>query len=176
MSVTFFHGQQLQATDLKITIRNQSVVPVGVPVDPYYIRYSLFDYTTGIEVLIGNPDQIPATTGVGQYYVGLTIPLDANIGDWIVRWHFNETVFTPLIEVVQEFTVVTKDIKSSIAQSTTQETLLRRLRIILRDNNPDRNYSVAGFEKIDVKIGNKMYETNMKELYDIIEGGKNDNL
>ena len=107
MSVTFFKGQQLQATDLKITIRNQS----GVPVDPYYIRYSLFDYTTGIEVLIGNPDQIPATTGVGQYYVGATIPLDANIGDWIVRWNFRETVTSPLIEVVQEFTVVTKDIK-----------------------------------------------------------------
>jgi hypothetical protein len=136
MSVTFFKGQQLSATDLKITIRDQS----GVPVDPYYIRYSLFDYTTGIEVLIGNPDQIPQTTGTGQFYVSSTIPLDANLGDWLVRWNFNETVFSPLIEVVQEFTVVDQTIKSSIAQSTIQNTLLRRLRIVLRDNNPDRNY------------------------------------
>ena len=167
MSVTFYQGQQLQATDLKITIRDLS----GVPVDPYYIRYSLFDYTTGVEVLIGNPDQIPATTGVGQYYVGATIPLDANIGDWLVRWNFNQTVTSPLIEVVQEFTIVTKDIKSSIAQSTIQDTLLRRLRILLRDNSPDRNYrfrqpSTEKFMQTNTQVFGYIWED--EELYEYL--------
>jgi hypothetical protein len=136
MSVAFFRGQSLKSTDLKIVIRDSS----GVPVDPYYIRYSLFDYTTGIDVLIGVPNRIPATTGVGQYYVDTLIPLDANIGDWIVRWNFNESPTSPLVEVAQDFNVVSQDINISIAQTNQQNTLLRRLRIFLRDNNPDRNY------------------------------------
>jgi hypothetical protein len=172
MSVAFHQGYQLTASDLKIIIRDIS----GVPEDPYYIRYSIFDYTTGLEVLIGNPDQIPATSGTGQYYANSTIPLDANIGDWVIRWHFMETPTAPLIEVVQEFNVVSSDIKTQIAQTTNQEVMMRRLRIILRDNNPDRNYSVSGDEKIDVKVGNKIYTTSMGALYNIIEDGKNDNL
>ena len=172
MSVTFQPGYQLQASDLKIVIRNSS----GVPVDPYYIRYSIFDYTTGMEVLMGVPDLIPATSGTGQYYANYTIPLDANIGDWIIRWHFNETPITPLIEVVQEFAVVSINVQTSIAQTTKQDVLVKRLRIVLRDNNPDRNFSVLGSEKLDIKVGNKIYTTSMEELYNIIEEGKNDSL
>lgn len=136
MSVTFYKGQGLTSTDLKITIRNLA----GVPVDPYYIRYSLFDNTTGVQVLIGNPDQIPATTGVGQYYANAVVPMDANLGDWVIQWHFMETPISPRIEVVQEFTVVDKTVVSDVASTPSQNTLLTRLRIILRDANPDRNY------------------------------------
>jgi hypothetical protein len=172
MAVAFYQGQQLQPSDLNIVIRDVS----GVPVDPYYIVYSLFDYTTGIEVLIGSPNQIPASTGVGQYYVGTVIPLDANIGDWIVRWNFNETPISPLVEVVQNFNVVTKDIKTEIAQTTAQDVLLRRLRIILRDNNPDRNYSVDGKEKIKIKANGKTYILSIEELWEIVENGRKNNL
>lgn len=136
MAVAFFKGQNLTANDLNITVRDVN----GVPVDPYYIRYSLFDVTTGVEVLIGDPDRIPATSGTGQYYVDAQIPLDANIGDWLVRWNFRESAVTPLIEAVQEFNVVADTVQVSITGNASEDTFVKRLRIILRDNNPDRNY------------------------------------
>jgi len=167
MAVAFYQGQALTASDLKIIIRNVS----GVPVDPYYIRYSLFDYTTGIEVLIGIPNRIPATTGVGQYYVDAVIPLDSNIGDWILRWNFNETPTSPLVEVVQDFNVVSQDVKITIAQTTAQDVLLRRLRILLRDNNPDRNYrfrppSTEKFMQTRTQVFGYIWED--EELYEYL--------
>jgi hypothetical protein len=136
MSVAYQPGQTLIQDDLKIVIRDN----VGNLVDPYYIRYSIFDYTTGVEVLIGAPDQVPATVGTGQYYVSTTIPLDSNIGDWLVRWNFRETSGSPTVQVVQEFNVVAKDVKTDITSVSSEQLLISRLRIILRDNNPDRNY------------------------------------
>jgi hypothetical protein len=136
MSVAYQPGQTLTQDDLKILIRDN----IGNLVDPYYIRFSIFDYTTGVEVLIGPPDQIPATMGVGQYYVNSTIPLDANIGDWLVRWNFRETSGSPTIQVIQEFNIVAKDVKTDITTVDSEQLLVKRLRIILRDNNPDRNY------------------------------------
>jgi len=136
MSVAYQPGQTLTKDDLKIVIRDT----IGNLVDPYYIRYSLFDYTTGVEVLIGAPDQIPATTGVGQYYVSATMPLDSNIGDWVVRWNFRETAGSPLVQVVQEFNIVAKDVNTDITSVSYEQLMIKRLRIILRDNNPDRNY------------------------------------
>lgn len=167
MSVAFYQGYQLQAGDLNIIIRDVS----GVPVDPYYIVYSLFDYTTGVEVLIGSPNIIPATTGVGQYYASMVIPLDANIGDWIIRWDFNETPTSPLVEVVQNFNVVTKDVKTEIAQTTAQDVLVRRLRIILRDFDPDRNYrfrppSTEKFMQTRTQVFGYIWED--EELYEFL--------
>jgi hypothetical protein len=146
MSVAFFPGQVLGETDLKIDIRDSS----GILKDPSIITYSIFDSTTGLDVLMGGQDQVPQKNGVGQYWVNFQIPLDANIGDWLVRWNFRENPGSPIIQVVQEFAVVAKQncvVHPGAAYATpTQQvpareaTLLRRLRILLRDNNPDRNY------------------------------------
>jgi hypothetical protein len=167
MSVVFHPGQSLGQDDLKISIRNS----LGQYVDPFYIRYSLFDNTTGIEVLIGPQDRIPATTGVGQYYVNATIPLDANIGDWVVRWNFRESVSSPLVEVCQEFGIVSAATVTCTTDSTTGDLLIRRLRTLLRDNNPDRNYSVAGGEEIEIDAGGVKYITTMEDLYSIVQEG-----
>jgi hypothetical protein len=136
MAVVFHPGQSLGQDDLKISIRDSG----GQYVDPFYIRYMLFDNTTGSEILIGPPDRIPATTGVGQYYVNATLPLDANIGDWVVRWNFRETATSPLVQVAQEFGLVKTEVMTSVTNSLPGDVLVRRLRILLRDNNPDRNY------------------------------------
>jgi len=136
MGVAYKSGQTLTDNDLKIAIRNN----LGVLVDPFYIRYSLFDATTGVDVLIGAPDRIPATVGTGLYYVDATIPPDDNIGDWLVRWNFKETSAAPLVEVVQEFNIVKDCVSVSPTGSTVGDDFVRRLRILLRDNDPDRNY------------------------------------
>jgi len=136
MSVAFKPGQTLTSTDLKITVRNAG----GTPVNPSYIRYSLFDDTTGLEVLIGAPDRIPATSGTGEFYVDATIPLDANVGDWLVRWNFKESPTSPTVQAAQPFNVVKDSTVVSVSGDPNIVLLIRRLRIMLRDNNPDRNY------------------------------------
>lgn len=136
MSVAFKPGQTLTDSDLKIIVRDA----VGTPVDPSYIRYSLFDDTTGVEVLMGAPDRIPATSGTGQYYVGASIPLDANVGDWLVRWTFKLSPVSATVQAVQAFNVVKDEMVLSVTGDANIDLLIRRLRIMLRDNNPDRNY------------------------------------
>jgi hypothetical protein len=174
MAIAFYPGQSLGQNDLKISIRDSSAVLI----DPYYIRYMLLDNTTGAGggIPIGPSDRIPATTGVGQYYVDATLPLDSNIGDWVVRWNFRETATSPLVQVAQEFAVVKIDVVTNITNSTTGDLLVRRLRILLRDNNPDRNYSVSGNEEIEVDAGGVMYTTTMEDLYNIIQEGLSGNL
>jgi len=167
MAVAFHKGYTLTQNDLKILIRDGA----GALVDPYYIRYSLYDYTTGLEVLIGDPNRIPATTGTGQYYAGATLPLDANIGDWLIRWNFRETPTSPLIEAVQEFNIVGSEIKVSVTGSPVADLLVKRLRILLRDNNPDRNYrfrppSSENFMQSQAKVFGYIWED--EELYEYI--------
>jgi hypothetical protein len=167
MGVAYKRGQTLTENDLKIIIRDS----MGTPTDPYYISYSLFDNTTGMQVLIGDADRLPATTGVGQYYVSSTIPLDANIGDWLVRWNFRETPTAPLIEVVQEFNIVAEDMVVSITGNDFEDGLIRRLRIMLRDNNPDRNYrfrppSTENFLQNQTQVFGYIWED--EELYEYI--------
>lgn len=172
MSVALKPGQTLGPDDLKIAIRNTS----NVLVDPFSIQYSLFDYTTGVEVDIGAVDCVPATSGVGMYYVTATLPLDANLGDWVVRWNLKESSSSPPVQVAQEFAVVKADVVVSFTGSTKQDAMLRRLRILLRDNNPDRNYSVHGDELIDVKVKDKVYTVTMKELWGIVDDGRKGDL
>ena len=167
MGVAYKRGQVLSEDDLKIIIRDS----IGTPVDPYYITYSIFDNTTGMQVLIGDPDRMPATTGVGQYHVNSAIPLDANIGDWLVRWNFRESSTAPLIEVVQEFNIVATEVVTSITGDAFEDGLIRRLRIMLRDNNPDRNYrfrppATESFIQNQTQVFGYIWED--EELYEYI--------
>jgi len=167
MSVAFKPGQTLTQNDLKIIVRDSG----GTPVDPSYIRYSLFDDTTGVEVLIGAPDRIPATSGTGQYYVDAAIPLDANVGDWLVRWSFKLYPTSPTVQAVQAFNVVKDSTIVSVTGDTNIDALIRRLRIILRDNNPDRNYrfrppSTENFLQSQTHVFGYIWED--EELYEYL--------
>lgn len=139
MSTAFFRGQQLGVTDLDICLDNAA----GHPTNAAEITYALYDVTTGQEALLGIPRRDPATDSVGHYYASVIIPLDANMGCYRVRWAFRETVGGPVSQVVQEFNVIDKATDGSgglSCFSSCESDLIRRLRILLRDNNPDRNY------------------------------------
>lgn len=134
--VAFFKGQQLGPDDLNIYLENES----GVPADAAEIHYALFDVTTGQEVLLGAPRRSPANPEVGKYYASVIIPLDANLGLYRVRWTFRETAGGSIHQAVQEFEVIDKVTLANSGLTPCQEEMVRRLRIMLRDNNPDRNY------------------------------------
>ena len=109
-------------------------------IDPYLLRYAIFDYTTGMEVLIGSPVNTPVRTSLGKYYASFTFPADANVGLWRIRWTIQETAVDPVYESVEEFNVVGDSTVVSVTGDANMDALIHSLRIILRDNNPDRNY------------------------------------
>lgn len=140
MGVNFFRGQQLGREDLNIFLENAA----GSPVNAAEVSYALYDFTTKQEVLLGNPTREPVNPSVGEYYASVIIPLDANLGDYRVRWTFREYVGAPVQQVLQEFSVIDKasvGTSADVGVYTVNEVALRQsLRMLLRDNNPDRNY------------------------------------
>lgn len=136
MGVLFIRGQQLGREDLNIFLTNSS----GHPANAAEISYAIYDFTAGSEILVGSPKRPPANPSVGEYYASIIIPLDANIGDYRIRWQMRELVGGPLQSVVQEFSIQDRDVKAPSAFTNTQVDLNRRLRILLRDQNPDKFY------------------------------------
>lgn len=136
MPVSFYRGQQLGREDLNIFLENSN----NTPTNAAEISYALYDFTTGMEVLLGSPVRVPSNPSVGEYYASVVVPLDANLGSYRVRWTFRETVSGPIQQVVQEFDVIDKATLQTMSYTDVESDLIRRLRILLRDNKPDRNY------------------------------------
>lgn len=172
MAVAFMRGSTTGPDDLTITVRDSS----NVLIDPYILEYAVFDYTTGVEVLIGSPVNTPLQISTGLYYADVVIAGDANIGLWRIRWTIQETAVSAVYQSVQEFQVVGSGVITSITGDANFDALVHSLRIILRDNNPDRNYSVDGKEEIKIKVSNEEFILSLEEFYEIIEDGKNDRL
>jgi len=136
MAVAFKRGSTTGPNDLSIMVRDSG----GVLIDPYRLQYAVYDNTTGIEVLIGSPVNYPIKISTGQYYAQVVIPADANIGDWLIRWTIQELSTDPVYQSVQDFNVVGDSAIVSFTGDSNLDALIHSLRIILRDNNPDRNY------------------------------------
>lgn len=147
MATTFYRGQQLGREDLNIYLVNAA----NTPVNAAEISYALYDFTTGYEVLVGVPAMTPANPSVGEYFASVVVPLDANLGNYRIRWTFREIIGGAVQEVVQEFSVIDKVGLSSasasmitggvVNASPVELDLIARLRILGRDNNPDKFYS-----------------------------------
>ena len=134
--VVYYPGQKLSDKDLYIVVRNH----LGHPVDPYYIRYEVFQRISGLDILISPQGQSPLKLGVGHFYANYVVPGDALPGDYYIKWTFKETPSSDDRTAIQEFAVVTSSVLIESPYSDKETTLIRKLRFILRDNNPDRNY------------------------------------
>jgi len=136
MGVSYLRGQQLGRNELNLFLTNAS----GHPANAAEISYAIFDFTTGMEVLVGPQRRTPANPSVGEYYASIVVPLDANIGSYRIRWMMREMFGGPLQTVVQEFDVRDREVHAASEFTSIQADLIRRLHILLRDNDPDRNY------------------------------------
>jgi len=136
MGVGFLRGQQLGRDDLNLFLTNSS----GHPTNAAEIYYAIYDFTTGLEVLVGAPKRTPLNPTVGEYYASLIVPLDANLGDYRIRWVMREIIGGPIQTVVQEFHVRDRETAMPTCFSALEEDLIRRLRMLLRDQNPDKFY------------------------------------
>jgi hypothetical protein len=96
----------------------------------------------GIEVLVGPAERIPQNPSVGEYYAAIMVPPGAMPGDYRIRWSFQLTLADEEQDVVQEFGVTDPALLDDGQRlfSTCEKDLIDKLRIMLRDNNPDRNY------------------------------------
>lgn len=139
MSTAFNAGQTLGRGDLDIFITNAAGNPSGTFSMSYGIYY--VDPATKVEVLIGSATRAPVNPAVGEYYAALMVPVTAVPGDYRVRWTFKELSTSPEQQVVQEFAVVSEStLTTATTMSACQAELVRKLRFMIRDNNPDKNY------------------------------------
>jgi len=140
MSIVFTQGQVLGRGDLDVFLTNTQ----GNPSNAASIAYGLYyvDPASCNEVLIGDSSRVPVNPAVGEYYAALQVPGGAAPGTYRIRWLFKELTSSPETGAVQEFGIV-----SSTTQTSTSGTLsgcvgdlVRKMRVLTRDNNPDRNY------------------------------------
>lgn len=138
MGTTFKRGQELGRKDLDIFLKTKQ----GNPKNAAEISYNIYDVTTGTEVLLPPNNRTPINSSVGEYFASFVIPLDANLGQYRIRWNFREYTYSRVVEVVQEFSVVQGDVQLVNLPGATviENDLIRSMRILLRDNNPARNY------------------------------------
>lgn len=129
-------GSITEPTDLDIEVLDGA----NQPVDPFEITYALYDVTTGSEVLIGSAARDPVRTGVGQYYAHFQVPENVAYGLYRIRWSITENAGDPVNTVLEEFEIVEPSTLQLVTFTATELDMIRRLRIRLRDNNPDRNY------------------------------------
>lgn len=117
----------------------------GTMKDVAEIFYNIYDFTTGVEVLLPPTDRGPVHSAVGEYYASFFVPTDANVGRYRLRWYFRQKTGSPQVQVEQDFDIVadTTQIVTLPGITAVEFDLIRSLRIMLRDNNPDRNYHFA---------------------------------
>jgi hypothetical protein len=134
----FKRRQELRRGDLSLFLKTKS----GAMRNAAEIFYNLFDFTTGVEVLLPPPDRVPLNPSVGEYFADFVIPLDANLGRYRIRWFFKEKIGSQQVQILQEFDVVDNPTQIVTIPGITavEFDLIRSVRIMLRDNNPDRNY------------------------------------
>lgn len=139
---TFKRGQELGRSDgLSLFLKTRS----GNMKNAAEIYYNIYDKTTGTEVLLPPTNRTPANPTVGEYFASFMIPGNANIGHYTIRWFFREKIGSPQVQTYESFDIVadTTQIVTIPGITAIQFDLIRALRIMLRDNNPDRNYHFA---------------------------------
>lgn len=151
MSVAFKRCQELTRQDgLNIFLKKKD----GSPKNAAEIFYNIYDFTSGIEILLPPADRIPQSPAVGEYFAAFRIPPDANVGKYRIRWKFREYLNSKQAEVLQEFAIIgeSSQVVTIPGVTPTELDLIRGLRIMLRDSRPDRNYHFvppAGEESIN---------------------------
>jgi hypothetical protein len=138
-NVVFKRGQEVAGRDgLSIFLKGKD----GTPKNVAEITYSIYDNTTGTEVLLNPPNRPPVNSGVGEYSANFFIPIDANLGEYRIRWYTREYINSRQVEIVQKFAIVENQtqIVNLPGSSSNELDLVRGLRIMLRDNSPGRNY------------------------------------
>lgn len=139
MSTAFKRNQTLGRGDLDIFLTNSS----GNIANAAEITYALYFVDPGppeADVLIGPAARVPENPSIGEYYASVRIPASATYGKYRIRWSLRELVNSPVQTVVQEFQVISEGLTLGPSLTPGQRSMVDKLRLLLRDQNPDRYY------------------------------------
>lgn len=168
MAVAYSQGYTLTRNDLNIILTDED----GNRVDAAEIYYAIYYVDQsggfpGVEVLVGDPQRTPVHPSVGEYYAAFEVPIGAQPGLYRIRWFFRQYVDSDMVEVVQEFQVLTTSDGCACPTpiySCCIQNMIDRLRIHLRDN------CVGGEELVEVDAGGERMLVRMDELWTLLEG------
>jgi hypothetical protein len=93
-------------------------------------------------VLVGPAARVPVNPSIGEYYAALLVPPGAASGSYLIRWTFRKSLGDEEQTVVQNFGVIDPSSAQTgdVVFTACQQDFINKFRIVLRDNNPDRNY------------------------------------
>jgi len=138
MFTIFRQGQVLKRGDLDIFVRDSS----NQLIDPVEISYAIYDKSDGIEVLVAGPGLTPVRVDFGSYFAPYKISEDSNVGRHIIKWDIREATASALVQINEDYMVASTDLYLETLPGVPMQVreLVTKLRIMLRDNHPDRNY------------------------------------
>lgn len=158
MSFKLPRGKILGPEDLSIALTDAN----GCPTDVYSITYAIYDVSTGVEVLLGPAQRVPVRRELGYYYASIKIPEDANLGLYRIRWTFQETLGSPTNTVFEDFTIANPEVFLEDLYTPIQADMLRRLRILLRDN------CLGAEEVVEISVDGDIMEVTLLELWELL--------
>jgi len=164
-------GQTLTKDDLNVYFYVN-----GSLSDPLYATYTLYDFSSGTDEVIGLPDRTPIKFGVGSYFAQWTVPDNEPVGVHKIRWKYKESATSLVKEDVEEFQIIPLCAGVEFTYPANVMYLIQHLRNKLRDINPDRDYSIAGEELLNVIADGKEITVSIEELYQITRSDKNHRL
>lgn len=149
--------------------------------DPYSITFDLYDSTSGSDVIIGGPDRLPIKFAVGSYFAPWVIPDQESIGEHKITWKLKESPISSIVSHTESFEIVSKLTVLNEEYPEPIKRLIHKLRVKLRDVNPDRDYhfsppsseqEIAGFTQtrgykwVDDQLANHLEDaTNYVNLF-----------
>lgn len=139
MATQFFPGYTTSRKDLSMFLVDSNESPVNA----YEITYAIYWVDPGppeMEVLIGNVGRVPVNPSVGEYWAALMVPPTAQSGAYRIRWSFRQFANSPVQTVTQEFTVAADEEATRVTYSAAERQMIDKLRVLLRDQNPDKFY------------------------------------
>lgn len=139
MAVAFLPGSILGQGDLDIFLTDSN----SIASNAYEITYAIYYVNPApphAEILIGSANRIPLNPSVGEYYASLQVPTNATPGNYIIRWTFRQFASSPPQQVVQEWAVVGAGTVTTPGYSPCVSSMIMKLRVLLRDQNPDKFY------------------------------------
>lgn len=160
MTVKFPRGKIMGPEDLSIALVDTN----DNPTDAYQIHYAIYRVTSQGEIPIGSTQRQPVHPELGMYYASFQIPEDADLGTYRIRWTFKESTTSPENSVMESFEIVVPEVFEKDLWSPIQSDMIRRLRIMLRDN------CIGGEEVIKVKVSSgEIIDITMQELWELLE-------
>lgn len=137
MSIAVAPGEVLPE-DLDIFILDDN----GLAAVPFSIVYGVYRKTgAGLVLVSGTDSLVPQedTSVTGRFVPTFQMPTTAEFGEYRIIWKIQLFSTSQEQVTVQDFSVIDSSQKPSI-YSATELSLMKKLRVVLRDNNPDRNY------------------------------------